>query len=413
MTSGSPADQGFSPRTMFILLLVGLIGFVGFGVLTAYAPELKANAQGGENALSRSAVGYAGLVRMLRAENVPVVVSRGRLPPELGAAGLLILTPPPGTTAIKALALGRGRRTLVILPKWDYTDDQEHPGWVSKLGLVPSNLSISTLKGQGVAGVRRRPTTAAPRLVQTNAMLGFLDDPLPIGPTDSLQTADMSGPETLLMDDTGRPVLIRISERLFVLSDPDLVNNQGMASLATVHTALRIIDVLRNQGPVVFDVTLNGLARAGSLLGLALAPPFLGASLCAFATALLIGAHAAARFGPARPQLRAIALGKTSLLDNSAMLIRLAHREPQMGPRYAALIRRMLARRVAGTNAADLPPVADHAHLDEALDHLTPAGQPPFSALARETQAAHDIASLMRSVRLLHQRKLEILGERH
>jgi hypothetical protein len=164
----------------------------------------------------------------------------------------------------------------------------------------------------------------------------------------------------------------------------------------------------------VFDVTLNGLERSRSLLGLALSPPFLGASLCALATALLMGAHAAARFGPARPQMRALALGKTSLLDNSAMLIRLARREPKMGGRYAALIRRALARRVMGASAADLVPARDHVlQIDEVLDHLTPAGELPFSALAGETGAAHDTASLMRSVRRLHQRKVEILGERH
>jgi len=415
MTAAPSAEHGFSPRIMFILILVGLIGFVGFGVLTAYSPEIRANAQGGENALSRSAVGYAGLVRLLRAEGVPVVVSRGRLPPELRAAGLLILTPPPGTSAAKALAaaLAGSRRTLVILPKWAYVADQDHPGWATRVGLVPSDLAISTLKGEGVIGVRRRTTTVAPTLTQTSLMLGF-HGPLPIGATDALQTADVYSPDVLLTDDTGHAILIRTNAQFFALSDPDLLNNRGMASLDTARAALGIIDILRDQGPVVFDVTLNGLERSRSLLGLALSPPFLGASLCALATALLMGAHAAARFGPARPQMRALALGKTSLLDNSAMLIRLARREPKMGGRYAALIRRALARRVMGASAADLVPARDHVlQIDEVLDHLTPAGELPFSALAGETGAAHDTASLMRSVRRLHQRKVEILGERH
>ena len=429
MTAEAPAQHGFSPRTMFILLLVGLVGFVGFGVLTAYAPELEANTQGGENALSRSAVGYAGLVSMLRAEGVPVVISRGRLPPELKGEGLLILTPPPGTLAAKALSasLAGSRRTLVILPKWAYAPDQNHPGWVTRIGLVTPDLAISVLKGQGLVGISRRKAAAAIRLAAAGGDFEYMD-PLPLGPTEAKQTAEVFGPDILLTDDYGQPVLIRVSRsdpriwqlrriytNVYALSDPDLMNNQGIASLDTARSALAIIDELRgHQGPVVFDVTLNGLARARSLLGLALAPPFLGASLCALATALLMGAHAAARFGPARPHAPALALGKASLLDNSAMLIRLARREPKMGGRYAGLIRRALARRVMDANAPDLPPTDGQAlQLDEALDHLTPAGEPPFSALAGETQAAHDTASLMRSVRRLHQRKVEILGEHH
>jgi hypothetical protein len=189
------------------------------------------------------------------------------------------------------------------------------------------------------------------------------------------------------------------------------MDNRGLASLPAARTAVAIIDALRGgQGPVIFDVTLNGLARPRSLLGLAFAPPFLGSSLCALATALLMGAHAAARFGPARPQAPALALGKTALLDNTAMLIQLARREPKMGRRYAALVRRALARRVLAVSASGVQP--DATTLDPALDRLAPEGASPFSALAAEADTARDTAALMRAVRRLHDRQVEILGER-
>ncbi len=406
---GLPA--AFSPRTVLILLLVGLTAFVSLGVLTAYAPALRARSQGGENALSRSAVGYAGLVRLLEAEGVPVVVSRGQLPPLHGAGGVVIFTPPADTTAAKltaALRAGR-RRTLVILPKWVYTPDPDHLGWARRVGLVPALLAVATVQPRGVTGLNRRDAPAGAR---TPAIRGDVVrvGGLRTGRLQSLQTLVAPGARTLLSDDAGQPVLVQLAQGAFVLSDPDLVDNQGLASLEGARTALAVIDMVRGgQGPVVFDVTLNGFARARSLLGLALAPPFLGASLCALAAAVLMGWHAAARFGPARPQARALALGKTALLDNTAMLISLARREPKMGRRYAVLVRRVLARRVLSRAAAD----PGEGRLDGALDRLTPAGEPPFSTLAVEAGDARDAPAMLRAARRLHQRQMEILGERH
>ncbi len=403
-------QRGFSPRAVAILLFAGLVGFVGFGVLTAFAPALEAGSQSGGNALSRSAVGYAGLVRLLRAEDVPVVISQGRLPAALRGSGLLVLTPPAGTKMDKALApeLVRGRRTLVILPKWNAMPDPDHPGWATKAGLVPLEEVTSAVYAAPGSNVQRRSGVGLVWLSSDSQAR------LPVGRTEAWQTHEPGGAEVVLSDDRGLPVLIRVDDDLYALSDPDLMDNQGLASLDTARTAVGIINRLRlNGGPVVFDVTLNGLSRAHSLLGLALTPPFLGASICALAAALLMGAHAAARFGPARPELGAPALGKASLLDNSAMLIHLARREPRMGVRYAALIRRTLARRVLGAGASLVLNDAKIRQLDEALDRLTRPGETCFSALAGEMHHVRDNAALMRAVGLLYQIRSEILGERH
>ncbi len=410
--SGGPAAQpgAFSPRAVLFMLIAGLVGFVGLGVLTAYAPELKARSQGGENALSRSAVGYAGLVRLLQAEGTPVVVSRARAPASRDGLGLVIFTPPPGTraSALKAARAPGSRRTLVILPKWAFSPDPDHIGWARSGGLAPAFLAATVIQGPSKMEVHRSAGGAATRLHTIGDGFSGMDG-LTTAPTPLLQTVRFQGANVVLTDDAGDPLLLYVGPDTYALTEPDLMNNRGLASLQAARTAVAIIDALRGgQGPVIFDVTLNGLARSRSLLGLALAPPFLGASLCALAAALLMGAHAAARFGPARPQAPALALGKAALLDNTAVLIQLARREPRMGRRYAALVRRALARRV--TSAAG--PQPDSMRSDAALDRLTPAGGQPFSTLAAEAEAARDTSALMRSVHRLHDRQLEILGER-
>ena len=409
--NGKTATQGgpFAPRVVFLMLVVGVAAFVGLGVLTAYAPALKARGGGGgENALSRSAIGYAGLIELLQAHGTPVAIGRDRR--QRPGDRLTILTPPPGTTAraLAAAAPLKDRPVLVILPKWSYAPDPRHPGWARSQGLADVDV-ISAVKPDGVQALVRRAGPASPTLKGVGE--DFLaDTALPVGRTAAFQTLQASGAQVVLADEAGRPVLVHTGAGPYVLSDPDLMNNHGLASLATARVALEVVDTLEaGEGPVVFDVTLNGLGGQRSLLGLALSPPFLGASLCALATALLMGVHAAARFGPATTEAPSLALGKAALLDNTAMLIRLAKREPKMGRRYAGLVRRTLARRALSTGDAAF---ASSPRSDAALDRLTPPGEPPFSQLVREAEQARDVTALMRAARALHQRQTEILGER-
>ena len=410
---GAATPATFSPRAVFLMLLAGLIGFVGLGVLGAYAPMLRGGAEGGADALSRSAVGYAGVVRVLRESGLPVRVSRDPAASRAPGAGLLVLTPPPNANGrdLATLAARSQRTVLVVLPKWNAAPDPVHIGWVLQAGLAPpfeiakllGRLAHRSMNGDAVA--RQNGATASP-LQWVNGFAGL--GVLPIARIDRLQTTAPSGAEVLLQDAGGQPVLSRLGQ-VFVLSEPDLLDNQAMASSRGAHAAVALLDELRgHQGQVLFDVTLNGFGRPRSLLALALAPPFLGASICALAAALLMGAHAAVRFGPARPQGRVLPLGKRALLDTSAQLIALARREPSMGRRYAALVRRSLARRALGLEA---PPEGPTERLDAAVDRLSPAGGPPFAALAGDAERASDTASLMRAVGALHQRQTEILGE--
>jgi hypothetical protein len=152
----------------------------------------------------------------------------------------------------------------------------------------------------------------------------------------------------VLSDEKGATILARDPKRPFyILSDPDLLNTQGIRDVRTLGTALTILRALRaGDGPVIFDVRLNGLGRERSVLRLLLEPPFLGVTLCLAAAAGLAGFQAFFRFGPVRRGGRAIPLGKTALVDNTAALVRLAGREHRLGGRYAELTAELAARAV-------------------------------------------------------------------
>src|SRR5207302_8695468 len=74
--SQTTSPPTFSPRTILALVVVGLVSFSALAVLAAYAPELRGAADPGAHALSSSAIGFRGAIVMLKAEGVPVVISR-------------------------------------------------------------------------------------------------------------------------------------------------------------------------------------------------------------------------------------------------------------------------------------------------------------------------------------------------
>lgn len=400
------AEPGvFRPMVVLLLLLAGVFSFSAYAVLSAYAPDLKGGDDGGPNALSRSAVGFAGMVRLLRADNVPVLISRepaGRRDPNWG---LLVLTPPDTAKPSDIVAFTEAGPTLVVLPKWEVAPHPLNPGWVRSLGLLDPADMKALLAGRVAATLARRSGKAPARLTMA-------EDPgrppLLTGPIEQLQTLAAPGMVTMLSDPSGAPVLLRTRDaRLYILSDPDLLNTHGMRDLATARVGADVLlSIRRGGGPVVFDVTLDGYKRSPSLLKLAFEPPFLGATLCLVGAALLMALHAASRFGAPARTGRALALGKSALADTSAGLIRMARREPRMAGRYLELSRNAVAKALGATRLSG-------AELDAYIDRLGErAGAGRLSALAEQAAAVRDRDSLARFAQRLYQWRLEMTRER-
>ncbi len=335
----------FRPLTAIFMVLVGVFAFSALLVLLAYAPDLKSGEDGEAHALSKSAVGFAGLAEALRLTGQPVVINRGTLHTS-SRAGLLIVTPPPSADRKAIDALGFGGPILVVLPKWQALPDIKHRGWVAKAPLLDGAAFIKGSLGFQ-AGLRGEAGVARPRLRARTAPFDTGAE-LSVGPIDSFQTFRAPGWVPVIVDHSGQTVLARAPDRpLFVLSDPDLLDTQGIKNLDTLATAVSIVRTLKvGDGPVIFDVRLNGLGRERGVLRLLFDPPFLAVTLCLATAAALAGFQAFCRFGPVSSGERAIPMGKTALIDNTAALIRLAGREHRMGGRFADLTADLTARAV-------------------------------------------------------------------
>jgi MoxR-like ATPase len=309
----------FSPLTMIVLALVAVVAMAGLGVLSAYAPELKTGNDGGVHALSNSSVGYAGIVKLLRATGVPVTLSRGRVSVN-ASDSLLITTPPVGVNPDQVRdrirpAPRRGRYrienkpvasngptgivagddfelpptggpVLVVLPKWSAVPEARKPGWVSTVGPVPEKAALEVLpeRMRKDVGLTRGKTSGWVQLTRPSGQR--IGRPVRIEALQTLSGKALAAPGwvPVLTDASGAVIVaMKGGTRTYVLSDPDLLNTQGIKSLAGAQTAVALLDLLRAEGsPVIFDLTLHGFQRTRSLLRLMLEPPLLGVRLDAF-----------------------------------------------------------------------------------------------------------------------------------
>ena len=410
----------FSPGVVLGMVLAGVFAFSALVVLSTYAPDLQSGDDGRAHALSRSAVGYGGMVRLLRDMGEPVLVARRSQRDQ--APALVVLTPDTGVAPQAYLdAVVVPATTLVVLPKWRGGPDPRHQGWVGGLKPLAANDLTPLLKtmnlGKAITAIDQ--TTAARRLTGApgSVMAGLTFE---TGPVRNLRT--LSGPDLVpvLTDEHGRVVLARRGDmKAYVLSDPDLLNTMGLKDARTARSGARMLQTLRDDAiqrdssrMIAFDVTLNGFSRSRGVLKLAFEPPFVGATLCLVAAALLMGLHAAARFRAVRRGERALALGKDALIDNSAGLIRMARREPAMAPRYAEL------QRAAAVRALGVATGAGARLTGQALTDFLDRQGTRFGAtdsasrLDEETKAVRSVSDLMRVAAKWYQWRLEMTRER-
>ncbi len=393
ISRGNAERSPFRLGMVIFLLAAGILGFIALMLGSAYAPQGANFMTGTAHALSNSATGYSGIVRLGRAVGYEVDIARE--PSQWSSRKLMVLTPPRGSTPLGDILARRGDLpTLVVLPKWETVGDRDHQGWVDRTGLVDTREPEGVLAPGSKFTAKRTPSGGKP-LVSA----GWFDNDLGVAAPRPLQTitggADL---HPLLTDGQGNVVIGQIGDKAFyVLADPDLLSNIGMREETQAQAALNILDSLNENGEhgFVFDVTLVGLGRPKSPLRLAFDPPFLAMTLAVFAAFLLAGWQAFARFGPAVRRERAIAFGKAALVDNAAGLFRKAGRQARLGGRYVEAIRER------AVIAFGVPSRLRGPAIDAYLDRLSRRDR--FSDLAAAVDDANDKTSLVAAARRLHE----------
>lgn len=404
--SAQTRARAFSSLVVIVVALIGVVTFAGLGILSAYAPELRSGNDGGNHALSRAATGLGALPPLLRELGEPVMLSRGALT-ETSNESLLVLSPVGRSAADRIEDIEHGGSTLIVLPKWITAPDPAHAGWVRTIGANPPGEALSALPDdlrQGAGLVERE---GRERIVLRRPNGAAFGAPVEI---ERLRTLSGEGWIPVVTDEGGAPVMAMHAETgTYILTDPDLINTQGLKTLEGAQTAVALLGIIRAQGaPVIFDLTLHGFQRTRSLLRLMLEPPLLGMTLVMAALAVFAGLQAAVRFGPTRETARVIALGKRGLADNTAGLVRLARREHHMAAPYALLMRAAVARAIGA------PRSLDDEQLNAFLDRVSRStgATETYSALADQARAARTPGDLMRIANALYRWNQEMTRAR-
>lgn len=360
-----------TPKTIIALLLIGIFSFGALITLSGYAGDLRQKNNGQAHALSRSATGYAGLVRLMADLGYEVRMSRTENVnyDDRSVLRIFTMTRPYQVNKMNDMVLNTP--TLIIMPKWMTIPLDEKQGWVQKrwsgsdiYGMDNHERDLKELTG-GVTFSQYRSsdksiTYAASRVVGEPTTQGGLK-------IEGLQLIDGADLLNIYEVDKGAFLVKIIGTETYILSDPDFLNTMGISSRTRAKFAIDLINSVISDADadpkrVDFDLTIHGFGGQANMIKVLTQPPFLAATLCLLASGLLIAWQAFSRFGDPLRTERDYALGKYTLADNAARFIRIAEREPRMANDFTALIRKQVIRglNLDGRRSQEIDKILEH-----------------------------------------------------
>lgn len=389
------AISPFRRRTVLILIAVGIAAMLGFLLTATYGDHIDQQRGNTPSPTSRFATGFQALYMLVERSGGEASLRRDRN--ETGG-GLLILTPNVRTQPdeLADAMVGHAGPTLIILPKWVTVPQEDRPTREERISPLPAP-AIQRLLGnlvkvdphhedQGAqlrypSGLALRAFRAPDRIA---ALAGDQLVPLIEAPDGASVLAEVKGANT------------------YILADPDLINNRGLAQAQNARAAIALLAALDpdNPGTVLFD-TMLPYGAAGRHVGqLLFEPPFAGVTIALLVAALLAGIATFNRFGPVRREPRALAFGKRALIENIVALSRSAGRTSEGGAAFAGALREWTARRLA------LPRALQGEALDAHLDAIpTPTS---YAAAIDRLHAARTEADLLHAARQLDDWRKEV-----
>jgi hypothetical protein len=328
-----------------------LFGWVGAAVAT-FALSLyfigRPSEPGGTDAVgpstySRSAIGYAGIADVLQRLGVAVIKSRDNSADKLGKDGVLVLAEPrPTAISEPALrALLDARAVLLVLPKWTGRASERNPGWLATAEERPPSQAqwvLNLVAGGGEVVREPQPPVWSTNLLKRQPQL---EKPVQLMRSGALRPIVGTSTGILLGELNQR-------RTVWILADPDVIANHGIARGENAALTLAIINRLRGRnGPVVFDETIHGfVAQPANPLALLFEFPFVVATVQVVAALALLLWATMARFGAPQSAPPSLSAGRQGLLQNVARLITFAGHGQVMVRRYVQETVRETARQL-------------------------------------------------------------------
>jgi hypothetical protein len=272
----------------------------------------------GRSSFSRSAIGHLGLTKLLQFAGMRVLVSR------YGGFGgsddrVLVIAEPSPTPELFDLMrhLETAPRVLLVLAKRYGNSSRDKPGWLADSFEIPIedsalpvkllNSDIEVRRGQRAVVWDRNDLDAFPDI----------DTPLQLMQSKSLAPIVATHDGILL----GR--LDRANQTIWILSDPDVIENHGITHGMNAAFAVAMFDLVGGKTrALLFDETEHGYSdRPPGPLKLLFTFPYVFATIQGGIALLLLLWATVGRFGKAEPMAPALPGGKLGLIRNSANLL--------------------------------------------------------------------------------------------
>lgn len=308
------------------------------------------------DAYSRSAIGHRAFVDWLRREpGIEVLVSRHRSEQRVGAGQALVLLEPDLAHApdvelaeVVASALAAGAHVLVVLPKWRGVEG-DRPGWVESVDLIGTGqvaeVLNTALAAAGASPDGTDPALSVRRGPPPELWQGLPNVEIELPLTQRMEPVGTAGLRSVWRDEASSLLVAAGAEsKLWILSDPDLLNTAGLARAENASALMHLLTGLMGVDAVVVDETLHGYWRRPSPWAALLAMPLLPMTL--HALLLLAGLLWAAnrRFGAPLPAPVRLDAGKRTLIENTAALLSMtSHRRQALQAYFELTLRRTAA----------------------------------------------------------------------
>jgi Domain of unknown function (DUF4350) len=223
------------------------------------------------------------------------------------------------------------KTTLLVLPKWRGREDPKAPGWIVSAEPVPEEVVRHALRAASVEAEVVRPGVAGTGTCSGSSVPLAWARPQLLRPKSDAFRALISCPGGILLGEVVKPE----GPRVLVLSDPHPISNHGLGQGDNARLALEIVAYPRAKGQaIVVDETLHGHERIPSLWRELFAFPLLPSVLQATLALLALIASGMGRFGAPLPRPPALASGKSTLIENTASLLRSAGHSAHTLGRY-------------------------------------------------------------------------------
>jgi hypothetical protein len=335
-------DGIFSGRLLLGWLLAALLTLAVSLYFMGGSDETDATV--GPSAYSRSAIGYAGIAEVLQRLDIPVVKSRGDTLGQLTRGSVLVLTEPVpnGKTEEAMRTLLKADTILLVLPKWTGQQSRNNSTWIGEASLLDPDVAAWALH-LVAPDAKVQDVQAAAWTVNALKLSPNLKAPIRVISGDRLQP--------VIGNDSGMLLgqLLSRGRRIWVLSDPDVISNHGLANAGNAALAVALIERLRGDaaGNIVFDETIHGfVTTTANPLLLLFRFPFVMATIQALIAIALLLWGTLGRFGTPQPAPQAISAGRQGLLENVAKLVEFTGHHDVMVKRYVLETLRDAARQL-------------------------------------------------------------------